>query len=97
MVILTSILNSNDLKVTHDSCHSLYSSGKLSNDNPNVKQLKRRYNIPSNASTKVELKGMSRLKGNNHQDQKFYFYFLDPGKNQIIYKESLTYNKLSEH
>ncbi|HGZ7971223.1 TPA: tandem-type lipoprotein, partial [Staphylococcus aureus] len=26
-----------------------------------------------------------------------YFYFSSPGKNQIIYKESLTYNKLSEH
>ncbi|MEI5743786.1 Csa1 family protein, partial [Staphylococcus aureus] len=50
-----------------------------------------------NASTKVELKGMSDLKGNNHQDQKLYFYFSSPGKNQIIYTESLTYNKLSEH
>ncbi|MCT6541301.1 hypothetical protein N4309_13935, partial [Staphylococcus aureus] len=25
--------------------------------------------------TKVELKGMSDLKVNNHQDQKIYFYF----------------------
>ncbi|MFA0793018.1 hypothetical protein ACCB39_01790, partial [Staphylococcus aureus] len=24
-------------------------------------------------------------------------YFSSPGKDQIIYKESLTYNKLSEH
>ncbi|CAC6700148.1 Csa1 family protein, partial [Staphylococcus aureus] len=40
---------------------------------------------------------MSDLKGNNHQDQKLYFYFSSPGKDQIIYKESLTYNKLSEH
>ncbi|CPM57266.1 Membrane lipoprotein [Staphylococcus aureus] len=95
---LTSILNSNDLKVTHDPTTDYYNlSGKLSNDNPNVKQLKRRYNIPRNASTKVELKGMSDLKGNNHQDQKLYFYFSSPGKNQIIYTESLTYNKLSEH
>lgn len=95
---LTSILNSNDLKVTHDPTTDYYNlSGKLSNDNPNVKQLKRRYNIPRNASTKVKLKGMSDLKGNNHQDQKLYFYFSSPGKNQIIYKESLTYNKLSEH
>ncbi len=95
---LTSILNSNDLKVTHDPTTDYYNlSGKLSNDNPSVKQLKRRYNIPKNASTKVELKGMSDLKGNNHQDQKLYFYFSSPGKDQIIYKESLTYNKISEH
>ena len=33
---------------------------------------------------------MSDLKGNNHQDQKLYFYFSSPGKDQIIYKESLT-------
>ncbi|WP_224074277.1 hypothetical protein, partial [Staphylococcus aureus] len=25
------------------------------------------------------------------------FYFSSPGKDQIIYKESLTYNKISEH
>ncbi len=49
-------LNSNDLKVTHDPTTDYYNlSGKLLNDNPNVKQLKRRYNIPRNASTKVEL------------------------------------------
>ncbi|HEB2279776.1 TPA: tandem-type lipoprotein [Staphylococcus aureus] len=95
---LPSILNSNDLKITQDPTTNYYNlSGKLSNDNPSVKQLKRRYNIPKNASTKVELKGMSDLKGSNHQDQKIYFYFSSPGKDQIIYKESLTYNKISEH
>ncbi|CCE58029.1 TPA: tandem-type lipoprotein [Staphylococcus argenteus] len=95
---LSSILNSNDLKITHDPTTNYYNlSGKLSNDNPCVKQLKHRYHIPKNASTKVELKGISDLKGNNHQDQKLYFYFSSPGKDQIIYKESLTYNKISEH
>ncbi len=81
MVILTSILNSNDLKVTHDPTTDYYNlSGKLSNNNPNVKQLKRRYNIPRNASTKVELKGMSDLKGNNHQDQKLLLLFFKSWK-----------------
>ena len=87
---LTSILNSNDLKVTHDPTTDYYNlSGKLSNDNPSVKQLKRRYNIPKNASTKVELKGMSDLKGNNHQDQKLYFYFSSPEKTKSFIKKAL--------
>lgn len=87
---LTSILNSNDLKVTHDPTTDYYNlSGKLSNDNPNVKQLKRRYNIPKNASTKVELKGMSDLKGNNHQDQKLYFIFQVLEKTKSFIKKAL--------
>ena len=95
---LTSILNSNDLKVTHDPTTDYYNlSGKLSNDNPSVKQLKRRYNIPKNASTKVELKGMSDLKAIIIQDQKLLFLFSSRKRPNIIYKESLTYNKISEH
>lgn len=39
---------------------------------------------------------MSDLKGNNHQDQKLYFYFSSPGKNQN-YIQRKPYNKLSEH
>ncbi len=95
---LTSILNSNDSKVTHDPTTDYYNlSGKLSNYNPNVKQLKRRYNIPRNASTRVELKGMSDLKAIIIKIRNFIFIFQVLEKDQIIYKESLTYNKLSEH
>lgn len=78
------------MKVTHDHTTDYYNlSGKLSNDNPNVKQLKRRYNIPRNASTKVELKGMSDLKGNNHQDRNFIFIFQVLEKTKLYTKKAL--------
>ena len=87
---LTSILNSNDLKVTHDPTTDYYNlSGKLSNDNPSVKQLKRRYNIPKNASTKVELKGMSDLKAIIIKIRNFIFIFQVLEKTKSFIKKAL--------
>ncbi|HDE3938535.1 tandem-type lipoprotein [Staphylococcus aureus] len=68
---------------------------QLTNDDYNVKQLRKRYDIPTNKAPKLLLKGTGNLKGSSVGYKKIEFTFLE-NKNENIYFTDSLHLKPSE-
>ncbi|EOD8575534.1 tandem-type lipoprotein [Staphylococcus aureus] len=62
---------------------------QLTNDDYNVKQLRKRYNIPTNKAPKLLLKGTGNLKGSSVGYKKIEFTFLENKNENIYFTDSL--------
>ena len=61
----------------------------LTNDDYNVKQLRKRYDIPTNKAPKLLLKGTGNLKGSSVGYKKIEFTFLENKNENIYFTDSL--------
>ncbi|MCQ1332521.1 tandem-type lipoprotein [Staphylococcus aureus] len=68
---------------------------QLTNDDYNVKQLRKRYDIPTNNAPKLLLKGSGNLKGSSVGYKKIEFTFVE-NKNENIYFTDSLYLEPSE-
>ncbi|UMT75769.1 tandem-type lipoprotein [Staphylococcus roterodami] len=68
---------------------------QLTNDDYNVKQLRKRYDIPTNKAPKLLLKGTGNLKGSSVGYKKIEFTFVE-NKNENIYFSDSLYLEPSE-
>ncbi|HAR7217436.1 TPA: tandem-type lipoprotein [Staphylococcus aureus] len=68
---------------------------QLTNDDYNVKQLRKRYNIPTNKAPKLLLKGTGNLKGSSVGYKDIEFTFVEKKGENIYFSDSL-YFKPSE-
>ncbi|HGZ6253747.1 TPA: Csa1 family protein, partial [Staphylococcus aureus] len=68
---------------------------QLTNDDYNVKQLRKRYDIPTSKAPKLLLKGTGNLKGSSVGYKKIEFTFLE-NKNENIYFTDSLHLKPSE-
>ncbi|HGF4020919.1 TPA: tandem-type lipoprotein [Staphylococcus aureus] len=64
---------------------------QLSNDDYNVKQLRKRYNIPTNKAPKLLLKGDGDLKGSSVGSKNLEFTFLENKEENIYFTDSVQY------
>ncbi|HDF6116269.1 TPA: tandem-type lipoprotein [Staphylococcus aureus] len=64
---------------------------QLSNDDYNVKQLRKRYNIPTNKAPKLLLKGDGDLKGSSVGSKNLEFTFVENKKENIYFTDSVQY------
>ncbi|EOD4592696.1 tandem-type lipoprotein [Staphylococcus aureus] len=62
---------------------------QLTNDDYNVKQLRKRYDIPTNNALKLLLKGTGNLKGSSVGYKKIEFNFLENKNENIYFTDSL--------
>ncbi|MBU7095672.1 tandem-type lipoprotein [Staphylococcus aureus] len=62
---------------------------QLTNDDYNVKQLRKRYDIPTNKAPKLLLKGTGNLKGSSVGYKKIEFTFLENKNENIYFTDSL--------
>ncbi|AXF99559.1 tandem-type lipoprotein [Staphylococcus aureus] len=62
---------------------------QLTNDDYNVKQLRKRYDIPTNNALKLLLKGTGNLKGSSVGYKKIEFTFLENKNENIYFTDSL--------
>ncbi|HEI5151335.1 TPA: tandem-type lipoprotein [Staphylococcus aureus] len=62
---------------------------QLTNDDYNVKQLRKRYDIPTNNAPKLLLKGTGNLKGSSVGYKKIEFTFLENKNENIYFTDSL--------
>ncbi|EOD7989895.1 tandem-type lipoprotein [Staphylococcus aureus] len=62
---------------------------QLTNDDYNVKQLRKRYGIPTNNALKLLLKGTGNLKGSSVGYKKIEFTFLENKNENIYFTDSL--------
>ncbi|HEI2155722.1 TPA: tandem-type lipoprotein, partial [Staphylococcus aureus] len=64
---------------------------QLSNDDYNVKQLRKRYNIPTNKAPKLLLKGGGDLKGSSVGSKNLEFTFVENKEENIYFTDSVQY------
>ncbi|HDG1882223.1 TPA: Csa1 family protein, partial [Staphylococcus aureus] len=62
---------------------------QLTNDDYNVKQLRKRYNIPTNKAPKLLLKGTGNLKGSSVGYKDIEFTFVEKKGENIYFSDSL--------
>ncbi|EGS88174.1 hypothetical protein SA21266_2613 [Staphylococcus aureus subsp. aureus 21266] len=62
---------------------------QLTNDDYNVKELHKRYDIPTNNAPKLLLKGIGNLKGSSVGYKKIEFTFLENKNENIYFTDSL--------
>ncbi|MDA3720516.1 Csa1 family protein, partial [Staphylococcus aureus] len=62
---------------------------QLTNDDYNVKELHKRYDIPTNNAPKLLLKGTGNLKGSSVGYKKIEFTFLENKNENIYFTDSL--------
>ncbi|HDG1473633.1 TPA: tandem-type lipoprotein, partial [Staphylococcus aureus] len=65
---------------------------QLTNDDYNVKQLRKRYNIPTNKAPKLLLKGTGNLKGSSIGYKKIEFTFVEKKGENIYFSDGLHFN-----
>jgi uncharacterized lipoprotein SE_0186/SE_0187 len=65
---------------------------QLSNEDDNVKQLRKRYNIPTKKAPKLILKGDGDLKGSSIGYKEIEFSFVDNKEESIYFADSLEFN-----
>ena len=68
---------------------------QLNNNDNNVKQLRKRYNIPTNQAPKLLLKGDGDLKGSSVGHRDLEFTFVENKKENIFLRIVLILNRLS--
>ncbi|HEC4785718.1 TPA: tandem-type lipoprotein [Staphylococcus aureus] len=68
---------------------------QLKNDDYNVKQLRKRYNIPTNKAPKLLLKGDGDLKGSSIGSKNLEFTFVENKEENIYFSDSINF-KLTE-
>ncbi|HDE4024501.1 TPA: tandem-type lipoprotein [Staphylococcus aureus] len=64
---------------------------QLSNDDYNVKQLRKRYNIPTNKAPKLLLKGDGDLKGSSVGSKNLEFTFVENKEENIYFTDTVQY------
>ncbi|MDR7683763.1 Csa1 family protein, partial [Staphylococcus argenteus] len=64
---------------------------QLRNDDYNVQQLRKRYNIPSNKAPKLLLKGDGDLKGSSVGSKDLEFTFVENKKENIYFTDSVEF------
>ncbi|HDB4171083.1 TPA: tandem-type lipoprotein [Staphylococcus aureus] len=64
---------------------------QLKNDDYNVKQLRKRYNIPTNKAPKLLLKGDGDLKGSSIGSKNLEFTFVENKEENIYFTDSVQY------
>ncbi|HDD0307863.1 TPA: tandem-type lipoprotein [Staphylococcus aureus] len=64
---------------------------QLSNDDYNVKQLRKRYNIPTNKAPKLLLKGDGDLKGSSIGSKNLEFTFVENKEENIYFTDSVEF------
>ncbi|HDE0614760.1 TPA: tandem-type lipoprotein [Staphylococcus aureus] len=69
---------------------------QLTNDDYNVKQLRKRYDIPTSKSPKLLLKGSGNLKGSSVGYKNIEFTFVEEKGKNIYFSDSLDYKKSGE-
>ena len=65
---------------------------QLKNDDYNVKQLRKRYNIPTNKAPKLLLKGDGDLKGSSIGSKNLEFTFVENKEENIYFSDSINFN-----
>ena len=65
---------------------------QLSNDDNNVKQLRKRYDIPTDKAPKLLLKGTGDLKGSSVGSKDLEFTFIENQEENIYFTDSVEYN-----
>ena len=65
---------------------------QLSNNDYNVKQLRKRYDIPTNQAPKLLLKGTGDLKGSSVGYKHLEFTFVENKKENIYFTDSINFN-----
>ncbi len=65
---------------------------QLTNDDYNVKQLRKRYDIPTNKAPKLLLKGSGDLKGSSIGYKKIEFTFVEKKGENIYFSDGLHFN-----
>ena len=65
---------------------------QLTNDDYNVKQLRKRFNIPTNKAPKLLLKGTGNLKGSSVGYKNIEFTFVENKKENIYFTDSVYFN-----
>ena len=68
---------------------------QLNNNDNNVKQLRKRYDIPTNQAPKLLLKGDGDLKGSSVGHRDLEFTFVENKKENIFLRIVLILNRLS--
>ncbi|HHC9126796.1 TPA: tandem-type lipoprotein [Staphylococcus aureus] len=66
---------------------------QLTNDDYNVKQLRKRYDIPTSKAPKLLLKGSGNLKGSSVGYKDIEFTFVEKKEENIYFSDSLDYKK----
>ncbi|MEB6833248.1 tandem-type lipoprotein [Staphylococcus aureus] len=69
---------------------------QVTNDDYNVKQLRKRYDIPTNKAPKLLLKGTGNLKGSSVGYKDIEFTFVEKKGKNIYFSDSLDYKKSGE-
>ncbi|HDA3848088.1 TPA: tandem-type lipoprotein [Staphylococcus aureus] len=64
---------------------------QLKNDDYNVKQLRKRYNIPTNKAPKLLLKGDGDLKGSSIGSKSLEFTFVENKEENIYFSDSINF------
>ncbi|RNH84939.1 tandem-type lipoprotein [Staphylococcus aureus] len=64
---------------------------QLKNDDYNVKQLRKRYNIPTNKAPKLLLKGDGDLKGSSIGSKNLEFTFVENKEENIYFSDSINF------
>ncbi|WP_142378388.1 tandem-type lipoprotein, partial [Staphylococcus aureus] len=64
---------------------------QLKNDDYNVKQLRKRYNIPTNKAPKLLIKGDGDLKGSSVGSKNLEFTFVENKEENIYFTDSVQY------
>ena len=72
--------------------HSYSAKYQLSNNDYNVKQLRKRYDIPTNQAPKLLLKGTGDLKGSSVGYNHLEFTFVENKKENIYFTDSINFN-----
>ena len=65
---------------------------QLTNNDYNVKQLRKRYDIPTNKAPKLLLKGSGNLKGSSVGYKKIEFTFVEKKGENIYFSDGLQFN-----
>ncbi|HDC6336136.1 TPA: tandem-type lipoprotein [Staphylococcus aureus] len=84
------LMNYKDGDISYNPEAPSYSAQyQLTNDDYNVKQLRKRYDIPTNNALKLLLKGTGNLKGSSVGYKKIEFTFLENKNENIYFTDSL--------
>ncbi|HDK7725520.1 TPA: tandem-type lipoprotein [Staphylococcus aureus] len=84
------LMNCKDGDISYNPEVPSYSAQyQLTNDDYNVKQLRKRYDIPTNNALKLLLKGTGNLKGSSVGYKKIEFTFLENKNENIYFTDSL--------
>ncbi|HDE7048031.1 TPA: tandem-type lipoprotein [Staphylococcus aureus] len=82
-----------DGDISYNPEASIYSAKyQLTNNDYNVKQLRKRYDIPTNKAPKLLLKGSGNLKGSSVGYKKIEFTFVEKKGENIYFSDGLQFN-----